>query len=84
MRFPSVLSGLLLSTLLACGGKAEVGEKCDTAGATTECADGAICTNDSGGGTFTCRKTCTEQAQCASGENCNGISGSSAKSCQPK
>ena len=69
--------------LAACGGKGDIGESCETASATDECADGAICTNNSSGG-FTCRKLCTDQAQCASTESCNGISGGSQKSCQPK
>jgi hypothetical protein len=76
-----LLAGL---ALVACGGQAELGEACETASATTEeCVDGAVCTNESGGG-FVCRKLCTEQSQCAGSEACNGISGSGLKSCQPK
>lgn len=75
---------VLCLALPACGGQAEIGEACETASATTdECVDGAVCTNESGGG-FVCRKLCTEQAQCAASEGCNGISGSSLKSCQPR
>ena len=47
-----------------------------------ECETGAVCTNVSDA--LTCRKVCTDQTQCASTENCNGVSGTSTKSCQPK
>lgn len=82
MSLKHLLGTLLFASALACG-KAAIGEKCDTASSTDECADGAICTNVSGGG-FVCRKLCTEQSQCASTESCNGISGGALKSCQPK
>jgi hypothetical protein len=67
----------------ACGdSQAEIGGHCDTPGNIDECVSGAVCANDAEGNH--CRKSCTDQAQCASTENCNGISGSNLKACQPK
>lgn len=71
--------------LMACGG-ADVGEACDTAGATDdECTENAVC-GDSGDGTgaLKCLKVCTDQSQCAADEECNGVSGSSIKGCRLK
>jgi hypothetical protein len=42
----------------------------------------AICTNDDGDTAF-CRQICDEHEDCPTGESCNGVSGSSTKSCQP-
>jgi hypothetical protein len=67
--------------LTSCGGKGELGDG-DTPSSKDECVDGAVCSND--GDSNHCRKLCTDQAQCGSNESCNGISGSSLKSCQPK
>lgn len=61
---------------------AAVGEKCETPSNTDQCVDGAVCTNDSGG--VFCRLLCNDKSKCGANENCNGISGSSLKSCQPK
>ncbi len=71
-----------LLAVVACGGEADVGESCDTAGSTDECVGGAVCTNDSGGSR--CRRICQDDAQCAPTEACNGVSGTNIKSCQPK
>ncbi|MBI5508102.1 MAG: hypothetical protein HY903_05055 [Deltaproteobacteria bacterium] len=65
-----------------CGGAAEIGEKCDQSGSRDECVDGAICTNGTSG-SF-CRKVCAAQTDCSATEACNGVSGSSEKSCQPE
>jgi len=76
---------LMLSVLVAtvaCSGKSDIGESCDTAGSTDDCVDGAICTNDDTG--LTCRRVCTADTQCAATEACNGVSGTNIKSCQPK
>lgn len=81
--FTTTLALVLAAASYGCGGKGEIGDGCDTAGATDECAEGVICTNNADS-TFTCRKLCTDQAQCAANENCNGISNSNQKSCQPK
>lgn len=67
---------------LACG-RADTGETCDTSGDTDECVDEAICTKDSNGATI-CRKRCTDDSQCAATEQCNGVSATNIKSCQPK
>ena len=66
--------------LLACG-EAEVGEACDDAGSTDECEDGAICTNENEAAV--CRFLCKDTVQCPAAHSCNGVSGSSLKSCQP-
>ncbi len=66
--------------VLACGG-AEVGETCDDAGSTDDCEDGAICTNEDEGAV--CRFLCKDTAECPPAHSCNGVSGSSLKSCQP-
>ncbi len=71
---------LSLALLLTGCGSADVGEECDTAGATDECVDGAICTNDA---TNVCRLVCEVQDDCPTNYSCNGVSGSSIKSCQP-
>jgi hypothetical protein len=76
-----VLAPLALAWLSACGAS-EVGEECDDAGDTDECEDGAICTNEDGGGAV-CRALCKEQEDCPRGESCNGVSETSFKSCQP-
>jgi hypothetical protein len=65
----------------ACGG-ADIGESCDDVGSTDECVDDAICTNESDDHAA-CRALCEEQADCPADHGCNGISGSSRKSCQP-
>jgi hypothetical protein len=64
----------------ACG-EGDIGDSCDTSGATDECVDGAICTNTTDGAV--CRKVCTSQDDCSDTETCNGISGTNTKSCQP-
>ena len=72
---------LASAVLVGCGGEADVGEECDTSGAEDECVEGAICTAE--GEAAVCRDLCADQADCASGEACNGVSGSNIKSCQP-
>jgi hypothetical protein len=81
MRFLAAL-GLTLF-LAACGGEGALGESCDTPAGEGECEAGSICTNMTGGDNV-CRKVCADQSQCSAGENCNGVSGSSTKSCQPQ
>ena len=46
-----------------------------------ECEDGAVCTNEGEGAV--CRALCKEQEDCPDDEACNGIEGTSLKSCQP-
>jgi hypothetical protein len=67
--------------LVGCGG-AEIGEACEEVGSSAECVAMAICTNDDGDTAF-CRQICDEHEDCPTGESCNGVSGSSTKSCQP-
>ncbi len=66
---------------LGCG-RAEIAEDCVTSSSTDECVEGAVCTNEENGNNR-CRKSCVKQADCPEGTSCNGISGSSNKSCQP-
>lgn len=68
---------------LACS--ADIGEDCDTEGSSDECVDGAICgkRSDSDAKPI-CLKVCSADTDCASGENCNGVTGSSAKACRIK
>lgn len=75
------LQPLLLFLLCGCGG-AEIGEGCDDTGSSDECVDGAVCTNEDGGSV--CRAMCDEQEDCPAAHDCNGVSGTSIKSCQPK
>ncbi len=77
-----ILVAALAVTVACSSDPIAVGGACKDAGKTDECVSGAVCTNDSGGNY--CRKTCTDQAQCATTESCNGVTGSSIKSCQPK
>jgi hypothetical protein len=84
-NYRGVLSACLLSTavLLACGQGAEVGENCETSSSVDECVDNAICTNESGDA-LVCRQSCEAKEDCPSGHNCNGISSTTLKSCQPE
>jgi hypothetical protein len=82
------LTGCLLVclglVLPACA--ADIGEACETRGSQDECVDGAIC--DLEGTTSAtepvCLKVCKEAAECASTEDCNGVSDSNIKACTPK
>ena len=71
---------LLLSH--ACGG-AEVGESCDDVGSADECVSGAVCTNEDDDA-LVCRMECDEQEDCPDDHDCNGVSNSNRKTCQPK
>ena len=82
MKSSLLLLGMMAALGLFGCGHSEIGEECETAGATDECVDSAVCTNGSTG-VPVCRKICTEQEDCATTENCNGISGTNMKSCQP-
>ena len=83
----SVLLFLLLFLFLpllsaACGGGADIGQECDTAGSTDQCVGGAICTNEEAD-INRCREICDDDLDCPAMHSCNGVSGSSTKSCQP-
>jgi hypothetical protein len=73
---------LVLSLAAAGCGAAEIGEDCETAGSTDDCVDGAVCTNEEGD-INRCRAICDAEEDCDLGEGCNGVSGTSIKSCQP-
>jgi hypothetical protein len=70
----------LLVAALGCGG-AELGESCDDEGSTDECVDDAVCTNEDQGAA--CRALCDIKEDCPAGYDCNGVSSTSLKSCQP-
>jgi hypothetical protein len=74
---------LAAALFIAGCGKSDVGEECDESGATDECVDGAICTNQSDGDDPVCRTLCVDQEDCPKGQACNGVSGTNQKSCQP-
>jgi hypothetical protein len=64
----------------ACGG-ADVGEECEVGGSEDECVSGAVCTNDSEG--LRCREICVVKEDCPADFDCNGVTSTSIKSCQP-
>ena len=74
---------MVLPLAVACGG-ADIGEECEEGGSTDECVSGGVCTNDSEG--LRCREICDTDADCENTTDwsCNGITGTSIKSCQPK
>ena len=92
-RTAATLLGLVgLILLVACDDEpspAEVGEACGSAGSTSPCVSGAVCTNLSGsdaevaGADNLCLLLCERDEDCAEGEGCRGISRTSLKSCQP-
>jgi hypothetical protein len=72
-----------LLLLLACGcGGADIGEACEDEGSTDDCVDDAICTNESGDRAV-CRQLCEQHEDCPENHDCNGVTGTSLKSCQP-
>jgi hypothetical protein len=79
-RAIAIILTCLAAASASCGSPG-LGETCDKAGSTDACEDGLVCTNESGGDK--CRQLCADQAQCAAGFSCNGISGTNLKSCQP-
>ena len=81
-RLQRVLLFCGLLSFGACGG-AEIGEPCDDVGSGDECVDGAVCTNESGDA-LVCRLACNEQEDCPEGHDCNGVSNTNVKTCQPK
>jgi hypothetical protein len=76
-----LIATIIFSLALIGCGASEIGEDCDTAGSEDDCVDGAICTNEEGD-INRCREICERHEDCELGESCNGISGSSIKSCQ--
>lgn len=70
---------LFVGVLASCGG-GKLGDSCSSAGTTSGCGDGLVCTG--GSSSATCARLCTTDADCDAGQNCNGITGSTLKSCQ--
>ena len=79
-----LLALFLAVTVPGCGAGA-VGDECDEAGAEDECEDGAACGKTIDGDVI-CLKTCNDQEDCGSDENCNGVTGAEddEKACFPK
>ncbi|HVJ22248.1 MAG TPA: hypothetical protein VM686_42875 [Polyangiaceae bacterium] len=80
---PVLAALFLLAAPIGCGAQ-EVGEECEDVGDDDECEDGAICTNDGASPAAYCAWLCENDDHCPPDFECNGISGTSAKSCQPK
>jgi hypothetical protein len=80
-----IVLGLFLLGSFACSSEGAVGEECEEEGKVDgECEDNAVCAKRSDNGALTCLKQCTEQAQCGANEDCNGVSGTNIKGCNPK
>lgn len=75
-----LLTPVLALFLFACGGQ-DVGQECEGPGSEDDCVSGAICTNESS--MNVCREICEVQEDCPMPLNCNGVTGSGTKSCQP-
>lgn len=77
---------VVATVLLACSSEGKVGEECDESGKVDgECEDGLVCGQSAdSSASLKCLKQCTDQSQCAAGEDCNGVSGTSIKGCRPK
>jgi hypothetical protein len=87
MRATSFL-GLLCILAMSCGSDngGALGATCSQSGATTgQCAAGGVCGAHSDGDSIPrCLTVCTQQSDCASNEDCNGVEGSSLKGCRLK
>ena len=67
------------------GGGGSVGSACTQSGGGGQCAAGAVCGKPSDGTvSLQCLVACTVQTDCPSGQDCNGVEGSSQKGCRPK
>ncbi|WP_437759370.1 hypothetical protein [Sorangium sp. So ce1389] len=86
MRTTWIGMGLMVGALLAwgCGGESALGEACEEEGADGECEDGSVCGKPDDTAALQCLKTCVEQTDCPSDQECNGITGSDVKGCRPK
>ncbi|MBN8615652.1 MAG: hypothetical protein J0L92_33965 [Deltaproteobacteria bacterium] len=84
----------LLATLAGCG-TPELGEPCSGSPQLGGCVEGTYCVEDDGPvrgddedvtwQTFTCRASCTRQADCAADEYCEAVPGTPTLSaCQPR
>lgn len=78
------IASLIALTAVACGGESKLGEECDEVGKTEDvCESGGICGKRSDGA-LACLKLCTDDAQCAATEECNGVEGTNQKGCRLK
>lgn len=74
----------VLLAVPACSSEKKLGESCDESGKTEDvCESGTVCGANTTGG-LQCLKICTDQTQCASTEDCNGVEGTNIKGCKPK
>ena len=82
----SLTGSLLVCLGLVFGGcAADIGETCATRGSQDECVEGAVCEQKGTSDTEpVCLKVCNDSTECASTEDCNGVSGSNIKACTPK
>ncbi len=79
-----LLATAFLVSVAACSSEGKVGESCDESGKTDgECESGAICGKDTDGSQI-CLHICSEQTECGTDKDCNGVEGSSLKACRPK
>lgn len=90
---PVLAALVLLVTVCGCGPNA-VGEPCANPGETTDCVEGARCTQDRGvavtdpgdpsWSSYTCRTDCTTSASCPDGFDCLAVVGRETfRTCQP-
>ncbi len=82
MRKILLFGPVVFALIAACSGRGDVGESCKTGGSTDECVSGSICSKTISGAQ-TCQKVCVDQKDCPTGTTCNGVTGSSTKSCRP-
>ena len=84
MRKLGLSLAFLLASIVACG-EGSRGESCEEEGKVDgECDDGLVCGKKSDTSSdLACLKQCTQQGDCASGEGCNGVAGTSLKGCRP-
>lgn len=76
--------GALICITQATGGYCTQ-QPCSPSGAQGGCPDDSICDAVSIlAGQLACLKKCKQQSDCRADQECNGVSGSSAKACQPK
>ena len=67
---------VMLAVTAACG-DGSLGDSCETEGKVDgECDDGLVCGKHDGSASLTCLKQCQKSEECASGEECSGLSGS--------
>lgn len=85
-RIAAVACVLLATVVMlpSCSSEGKIGESCDESGETDgQCESGGVCGKNSAG-VLLCLKVCTDQGQCATTEDCNGVEGASIKGCRPK